>query len=71
MRYGILVVNKGLFINGCKKVIKYVQNVHQEIRFQKVREERLEDTFVMIVKHHLAVKDDQKSFNKLYLKSIF
>jgi hypothetical protein len=34
-----LVVNKGLFINGCKKALKLVQNAIQETQYPKVPEE--------------------------------
>jgi hypothetical protein len=49
-----LVVNKGLFTNGCKKVLKYVQTVNQIILKIEVQEEELKDIFVKIVGLHLV-----------------
>jgi hypothetical protein len=39
LNYGILGVNKGLFTNGCKKVLKYVHIATQKIFKTGVQEE--------------------------------
>lgn len=44
-----MVLNKGLFTNGCKKVLKYVQTVTLKILRTEVQEEELKDTFVKLV----------------------
>jgi len=66
-----LGVNKGLFTNGCKKVLKYVSIANLKILKIEVQEVELRDIFAKIVKPHLALKGDQKSHKKLYSKSIF
>jgi len=58
------VVNKGLFINGCKKVQKLVQNATPKILFLKVLEEELRDISVMNVTVGLVQKEDQKTYKK-------
>jgi len=59
-----LVVNKGLFTNGCKKLQKYVQTVNPKTLFLKVQEEELRDIIVMNVKVGLVQKEDQKTYKK-------
>jgi hypothetical protein len=44
-----LLLNKGLFTNGCRKVPKYVQIVNQIILKIEVQEEELKGIFVKIV----------------------
>jgi len=66
-----LVVNKGLFTNGCKKLQKHVQTVNLKTLFLKVQEEDLRDTFVMNVTVGLVQKEDQKTYKKSFLKSMF
>jgi hypothetical protein len=39
LNYGILGANKGLFTNGCKKVLKYVHIATQKIFKTGVQEE--------------------------------
>ncbi|MCF6244261.1 MAG: hypothetical protein L3J43_04440 [Sulfurovum sp.] len=64
-------VNKGLFTNGCKKVLKYVSIADPKILKIEVQEGGLGDIFAKIVKPHLVPKEEQKSYKKLYSKSIF
>jgi len=66
-----LVVNKGLFIDGCKKLQKYVQTVNLKTLFLKVQEEELRDIFVMNVTVGLVPKEDLKAYKKLFSKSMF
>ena len=58
------MVNKGLFINGRKKVQKLVQNATLKILFLKVLEEELRDISVMNVIVGLVQKEDQKTYKK-------
>ncbi len=66
-----MVVNKGLFTNGYKKLQKHVQTVNLKTLFPKVQEEELRDTFVMNVIVGLVQKEDQKTYKKSSLKSMF
>lgn len=66
-----MVVNKGLFTNACKKVLKYVHIASQKTLKIEVLEEALKDTFVKIVKHLLAQKEDQSNFKVVSLKNTF
>ena len=66
-----MVVNKGLFTNGCKKLQKLVQNVIQKTLFLKVQEEELRDIIVMVVRTGSVRKEDLKTYKKSSLKSMF
>ena len=66
-----MVVNKGLFTNGCKKLQKLAQNVIPKTLFQKVQEEELRDIIVMNVAVGLVQIDDQKIYKKSSSKSMF
>jgi hypothetical protein len=66
-----LGVNKGLFTNGCKKVLKLVQNVILKKQYRKAQEEELRDIFVINVAVGLAQKEDLISYKKLSSKSMF
>lgn len=66
-----MVVNKGLFTNGCKKLQKLVQNVIQKTLFLKVQEEELRDIIVMVVRAGSVRKEDLKTYKKSSLKSMF
>ncbi len=66
-----MAVNEGLFINGCKKLQKYVQTVNLKTLFLKVQEEELRDIFVMNVIVGLVQKEGQKTYKKSFSKSTF
>jgi len=59
-----LGVNKGLFINACKKALKYVHIATRKILKIEVLEEEYEDTSVKIVALLLAQKEDQNNSKK-------
>ncbi len=66
--YGL---KKDLFTNGCKKTLKFVQNVEKITQGKEVLEMELIDIFVIIVQHGLALNEDQKTYKKSSLKNIF
>jgi len=66
-----LGVNKGLFTNGCKKVLRYESIANLKTLKIEVQEGELGDIFVKIVRPHLALKEDQTSCKKLYSNRLF
>jgi len=64
-----LVINKGLFTDGCKKLQKYTQIVKKITRKRMVFVEEFKDIDVMIVVRSLAQKEDQKT-TRSYLQKV-
>ena len=64
-----MVINKGLFTDGCKKLQKYTQIVKKITRKRMVFVEEFKDIDVMIVVRSLAQKEDQKT-TRSYLQKV-
>ena len=70
-KYAIVVRNKGLFTNGCKKTQKSVQTVKKITQKGQVKDEEFKDINAMIAIPSFNPKEDLKNYKRLSSISTF